>query len=127
MHVAKEELWGHMLCGQERLPDARRHHHLTQGEIPGFLQFAIEDLDAGLQHGERAGGGILHPALPGTVGGGQEIAVTRLPRFLFGCRHGDGESYASGSPRLPVERRLRNWTSSATILATPRSLPSSSW
>ena len=45
------------------------------------------------EHGEGAGGGILLPALPGTVVGAEQVAIIRRPQrvLVFGCRHGEGE------------------------------------
>src|SRR5829696_5820024 len=53
------------------------------------------------------------------LGAFQLLAVLAALVFLL---HASGDRSS-----VPVPRRLRNWTSSATISATPRSLPSSSW
>src|SRR4051812_24918032 len=90
-------------------------HHLLGREIGQLRQLLVR----------QAGGLVVARQLTFR----RRSPAFRRPRSCwstFWLGHRVGEGYASGSPRFPLPRRLRNCTSSATISATPRSLPSSS-
>ena len=100
--MPQEKLQGHLLRGAKGLVRARSHHQLAQLELAGAVELLDKELKTGFQDGEGVRARITLPRLAGTIIGGQQFLIARPRRFVFGCRHGEGEELGLGLTPVSV-------------------------